>query len=172
MLEKYGVENSSQCPKIKNKKIRTNIEKYGVEYGFQNEEVKEKIKKTNLEKYGVENPQQNINIFNKQQKSAFQMKKFENLTYQSSYELDFINKYYNKINIVNGMTIRYNENKVYFPDFYIPELNLIIEIKSDYTFNSDKEINIEKQKACLEQGYNFIFIINKNYTEFEKLLSL
>jgi len=27
-----------------------------------------------------------------------------------------------------------------------------------------------KQKACEDLGYNFIFIINKDYTEFEKYI--
>jgi len=68
------------------------------------------------------------------------------------------------------MTIRYNENKVYFPDFFLPELKLIVEIKSNWTYDSNLAKNLQKQKSCLEQGYNFIFIINKNYEEFEKLI--
>jgi hypothetical protein len=53
----------------------------------------------------------------------------------------------------------------------LPEYNLIIEIKSDYTFNKELKKNLSKQKACLDQGYDFIFIVNKDYTEFEKLLN-
>ena len=64
-----------------------------------------------------------------------------------------------------------NDNqKIYYPDFYIPKYNLIIEIKSMYYYNLHTEMNLAKQKACIEQGYNFIFIIDKNYTEFENII--
>ena len=58
-----------------------------------------------------------------------------------------------------------NKNKIYFSDFYLENKNLIIEIKSSYTFNVDLKKNLAKQNACIEQGYNFIFIIDKNYDE-------
>jgi len=163
-IEKQGFYSCSKCFDIKSKK--TNLEIHGNE----NYNNSEKNKITNMEKYGVENPQQNINFFNRQQMSALKMKKFENLHYQGSYELDFLEKYYKKVIIENGMTIRYNKNKIYFPDFFIPELNLIIEIKSEYTFKLHESKNLEKRKACIEQGYNFIFIINKNYEGFEKII--
>ena len=70
--------------------------------------------------------------------------KYNHLTYQGTFELDFINKYYNKINIQNGMTIKYDENKVYYPDFFIPELNLIVEIKSDYFYKKYLLKNLKK----------------------------
>ncbi|MCK9416818.1 hypothetical protein M0Q97_09200, partial [Candidatus Dojkabacteria bacterium] len=123
---------------------------------------------------GVENPTQNINIFTKQQLSAFKMKKYENLHYQGTYELDFLTKYYT-IDLKNGTTIRYNfenKNSVYYPDFYYEPLNLIVEIKSSYTYEKDLSKNLAKQKACLEQGYDFIFIINKDYSEFDKKLKV
>lgn len=52
-LEKYGVENPSQCEDIKNKIKQKNLEKYGVEYSSQSKEIKEKTKQTNLKKYGT-----------------------------------------------------------------------------------------------------------------------
>ena len=45
----------------------------------------------------------------------------------------------------------------YYPDFYIPHLNLIIEVKSEYTFTYSLDKNFAKRIACLEQGYNFEF---------------
>lgn len=53
-LEKYGVEHIAQVKKIKDKTKQTCLEKYGVEVPSQCKEIKDKIKKTNLEKYGVE----------------------------------------------------------------------------------------------------------------------
>ena len=34
------------------------------------------------------------------------------------------------------------------------------------------EKNLAKQKACIDQGYNFIFIINKNYNEFDNIIKI
>jgi len=42
---------------------------------------------------------------------------------------------------------------------YIEKDNLIIEVKSLWTYNKYKEINLLKQKACIEAGYNFKFMI-------------
>lgn len=64
-----------------------------------------------------------------------------------------------------------NKNRIYFPDFYYEPLNLIIEIKSTYTYNLHLERNIEKEKYCKLLNYNYIVIINKNYDEFEKILN-
>ena len=94
------------------------------------------------------------------------------LFYQGSFELDFLEKYYDKFKIERGPTIEYefeDSNKQYFSDFYLPELNLIVEIKSTYTFELSKEKNIEKQKKSISLGYGHIFIIDKNYQEFELL---
>ena len=82
--------------------------------------------------------------------------------------------YYDIIEIQKkSKSIKYifdNKNKIYYPDFYYAPLNLLIEIKSEYTFNKELNKNLAKQKSCLDNGYNFIFIINKNYDEFQELL--
>ena len=56
MLDKYGVDNISQIPEIKEKKKSIFIERYGVDNPNKIPEAKEKIKKTNISKYGVDNP--------------------------------------------------------------------------------------------------------------------
>ena len=50
----------------------------------------------------------------------------------------------------------------YYPDFYIPHLNLIIEVKSDFTFDVAIDKNFAKRIACIEQGYKFQFWIYNN----------
>ena len=52
-----------------------------------------------------------------------------------------------------------NKIKNYFCDIYIPDENLIIEVKSTYTFELHYEKNIAKKNKCLELGYNFLFYI-------------
>lgn len=64
-LERYGVENFYQNPKIQQKaeknahsekakssRIETSLKHYGVKHPFQSKEIKEKIEKTNVERYG------------------------------------------------------------------------------------------------------------------------
>ena len=67
-LEKYGVENPSQCKEVQNKIKSTNLKKYGHESHFLNENVKAKIQNTILEKYGCTNPNQNKDIKDKKKK--------------------------------------------------------------------------------------------------------
>jgi len=52
-----------------------------------------------------------------------------------------------------------NTKRTYYPDFYIKSTNTIIEVKSQWTFDKWKDKNLAKQKACLQQGFNFEFII-------------
>jgi uncharacterized C2H2 Zn-finger protein len=171
-LEKYGDENYHNMEKTK----QTNLERYGVEYSLQAEEVREKGKKTCLKKFGVENASQNKDVFNKGLMTRLLRKQYKdtNLHYQASYELDFLEKYYDIIkDLEDGPSIKYKykeKEKIYFSDFYSPFLNLIIEIKSSWTLKLDESIK-EKKKYTLKKGYNYIRIVNKNYDEFNKYLN-
>lgn len=185
MLERYDVKTniilpethkkaieSSKSSDSKLKRKNTLMEKYGFDNSMKSKEVYDKFKKTNIEKYGVEFPAQNTKIFEKTQKSQLKLKSYKNINYQGTYELDFL-IFCDKNNLLNRVskseTIKYlfNESeKKYHPDFYIKDINLIIEIKSDYYYNLFLEKNLSKEKSSLEQGFDFIFIIDKDYTEF------
>lgn len=52
--DKYGVDNVSLVPEVREKKKQKSMKKYGTEFVFQAKEVKNKIKDTILERYGVE----------------------------------------------------------------------------------------------------------------------
>ena len=189
MKAKYGGEYSSQSKILMDKMKSTMKDKYGVEYAAQNQSIlakqqytrkqkykngvynEEKFRQTNMERYGVEYPQQNKEIFKKSQKTLFNVINYKNLdiSYQASYELDFLEKFYDKIDIENGPSIPYlfeGNNKVYHSDFYIPSLNLVIEIKNSYLFKKDIKKIKEKEKATISNGFNYIIIIDKNYNEF------
>lgn len=72
---------------------------------------------------------------------------------------------------INPIKYKLNENEHYYhPDFYLPDYNLIIEIKSSYTYNYDLNKNLSKKEYSIKNGYNFIFIIDKDYSEFESYL--
>lgn len=170
-LINYGVNHYTQSDIVKNKRSDTNIERYGSSSPDFGRDL-EKIKKTNIEKYGVEYPMHNKEIFSKFLKNSFNVKYTYGLYYQSTYELDFINFCKIKNIIVENCVIVFDymfndKNKKYYPDFYLPEYNTIIEIKSKYFYNKDFERNLEKEKSIT--GYNFLFIIDKDYTKINEL---
>lgn len=83
---------------------------------------------------------------------------------RSSYEFDFAKELDSiKENYeVESLRIKYwdsskNEYRCAIPDFYLPETNTIVEIKSDWTL--DIQEMKDKKKAYLEQGYNFKLIL-------------
>ena len=184
ILDRYGVISYSKTAEFKIKILKTNLERYGIEnysntaeikktclkkYGNENYNNQEKFKKTCLERYGVEYPIHNIDIFKKIQKSCYKLNKYKEIDYQGTYELDFLINFYDLFKIERGPIISYifnDKNKKYYPDFFISKYNLIVEIKSDYTYNVEKNKNEAKKNAALNDGYNFIFIIDKKYTEF------
>jgi len=173
-LEKYGNKHYKNFAK----NTQTCLTRYNVKYTFQSPLIKEKIKQSILTKYGVENVMHNQIICDRAQKNGFFSHKYKNtnIYYQGSYELDFLEKYYNKFpDIQRGPTIRYinnNKNKIYYPDFYIPSLNLVIEIKSSYWYKAHKESILLKEEATKKAGYIYIIIINKEYSIFNNYLQL
>lgn len=160
----------------------TNFKRYGVEYCWQNKIIRNKVQiaseKTCMIKYGVKNPTQNNNIFQKQQINSYCSKKYRNtnINYRALYEFDFLENFYNIfLDVQNSPSVKYKfqgKNKVYFPDFYIPSLNLVIEIKNSYLVEKDKEQIEAKEKATIANGFKYIMIVNKNYNEFNKLVNI
>ena len=75
---------------------------------------------------------------------------------------------------MKGIKYKFDDKeKVYYPDFYLPKYNLIVEIKSKYTYNCDFNKNISKQESCINMGYNFLFIIDNEFNEFlEKIKNI
>lgn len=82
--------------------------------------------------------------------------------------------YYKNITVEKGPIIKYNfdnNNKYYHSDFYLLKYNLICEIKSSYYYDKFISINKEKEKQSIKDGYNFIFIINKNYIQLNNYIN-
>ncbi len=55
-----------------------------------------------------------------------------------------------------------NKKKRYYPDFFIKDENIIIEVKSKYTYEVELEKNKLKEKASREIGFNYRLIIYDN----------
>lgn len=188
-LEKYGVRQQMQISENLDKVRKTKLERYGDEnfnnfeksfqtklekYGDGNFNNKEKYKNTCLLKYGVDHNMKCKELFIKNQISRYRVSYIDGIRYQSSYELDFIQKcqHLNLI-IEEGPTISYlfeGIDRKYHSDFYLPNFNLICEIKSEYIYNKEVKINEIKKESSIKSGYNFIFIIDKDYSNFIKII--
>lgn len=90
--------------------------------------------------------------------------------YRSSYELEFAKLLDSKkINYeVESLRLLYwdsvlESQRIAIPDFYLPDTNTIIEIKSTYTYN-EQNMN-DKIKAYKSHGYNVELFIDKNWWE-------
>jgi hypothetical protein len=169
-LERYGVKSPLESNEIKNKIIETNIKKFGVENPLQNINIKNKSLSTMLERYGVQYPSQNSDILEKIMKSSYRyrdytwntgeiskLQGFEPIVLQ---ELEDQGYNFNYILTANKdmpeiWYIFEGKRKRYYPDIFIPKENLIIEVKSEYTINTDKKRNKCKWNATKKLGYNF-----------------
>jgi hypothetical protein len=61
-------------------------------------------------------------------------------------------------------------NSNYYPDFYLPKYNLVIEIKSWWTYERNIYLNKRKIRKTKEAGYKFLMIKDKKYSKFHKWL--
>lgn len=158
MIENHGVASYTSSPDFLTKSDLAKIEKYDnpkfvnpekamstklERYGSENYNNHEKYVDTCMEKYGVEHVMQSKEIFEKQQLSCYGSKNHKHLYYRGSYELLFITefeKYFNINNLENCFSVKYeyeNKMKIYFPDFLIKSENMIIEIKSSWTYDNN-----------------------------------
>lgn len=171
---RYGVTSFSKLDLCKENHKQKMLDKYGVTSFSKTDDFVIKQRITSLERFGFENASQCPEIFSKQQKKRFEIHIFRDteLYYQGTYEKDFLDKYYDLFEItkIDFINYTFDGDRVYYPDFYLPKYNLIIEIKSSYTYDRFLEKNNSKQKACLELGYNHIFIIDKNYDELNRII--
>lgn len=96
--------------------------------------------------------------------------------YRSSYELDYAN-------LLDAAKIRYdyepkfcrteyfdsskNKMRVAVPDFYLPDSNELVEVKSTWTLNL-QEMR-DKVKAYMDRGYGFRLILDKQEVDLTQL---
>jgi hypothetical protein len=184
--KKYGVEYISQNKEIREKIKKTCFDKYGTENPTKTQEVKEKAIKTNLKKYGFEYPIQNPEIYKKTLKKSYSRKSYTSKSGKvydcQGYEPQAIEYLIQKMNteeknIIVGVEetpiIKYkdenNKEHMHYTDIYLKNINKIIEVKSDFTFNYQNHYVFAKQKAAKEQGYLYeIWVMNKKGELLEK----
>jgi hypothetical protein len=175
-IERYGgvgMASEELFSKMKN----TNKEKYGVEYYSSTNDWYSECVKTALGKYGKEWVSKVDTINAKQQSGGYSHYDFEfpsgRVVRVQGYEPKVLTKLlidYTEDDIIVGVQniideigfFHYEyegETHRYYPDIYIKSKNKVIEVKSTYTFNKEKEKNLLKRESVLNKNINFNFII-------------
>lgn len=101
-----------------------------------------------------------------------------NLQYQSSYEYHFLEycEFRGCINLVSeplALRDHLYPRRYYLPDYVLAD-KYVVEIKSWYiekkqiTINPD--VTLEKQELVERLGYNWLYILDKNYAELDELI--
>jgi len=165
-LNRYGVEYTMQSEQLRAKRTKTFQKKYGVDEITSSKH----FKKVCMERYGVENPTLNSELLDKAQQNAFNRKEYiwksGDVSIVQGYEPIVLSELeeqgysFNDIltstNDMPEIWYNYNDKKHrYYPDFYIPSENLIIEVKSEWTLNGDLSKNNAKFEAVKALGFNF-----------------
>jgi hypothetical protein len=152
---------------IKTKLKETCLNIYKTENPLQNNDVKNKVKQTCLIKYRTIYPNQNPNIYNNTYSKSNKIYQFvsgNTIKIQGfeNYALDILINSYDENEILNKRTDMPNfyyehdkKNHTYFPDFYIPKDNLIIEVKSTYTYKINLIKNILKAHCVRKLKFNY-----------------
>ena len=165
-MERFGYPYSVQSPVVKAKRIATCREKYGVDYVSQNPEIHMKAMKSAFNLKDYEFPSGRM----------VKVQGFENLCLDYLLENGIPE---NEIIVSHDGGVPnlqyYNVDQklsIYFPDMYIPNGNTIIEVKSDYTYLVNKENNLLKFDAVIQNGYNlYVYIFDTNKILIDILLS-
>jgi hypothetical protein len=163
---KYWIEKLSVLElrkiytKVKSDKTMYNLLDY---LGVSRRSFSESIKNSIL--VGKFSPSTNINMFNKNTHHGYYISwEGKKMFLRSSYEFDYAKELdNNKIRYeVEEIRIEYtdtvlNQIRIAIPDFYLPDTNEIVEIKSDFTL--DIQEMLDKFDAYKKLGYNVKLIL-------------
>lgn len=172
----------------------TCLERFGFDDPFKSPVIKNKCKDTMFERYGVDHPSKTLEFRDNASKrmvrnnsefdftDCYKIKKYKDteLTYQSSYEYDFL-EYCEKNNILdrveNGNIYNFLPEELDYgfrtiTDFCIG--NIEIEIKSTYILEKQGgyEVIDIKRKAVESAGKQYLLILDKDYSELQKIINL
>ena len=181
-LLRYGVVRPAQNKEVLEKMTQTNELRYGKKYYAQTNEFKVRFKQHCLEKYGVEHPSQNFDIHEKQQSFKHQkliLPSGKIITYQGYEDYGIyllLESGYLEEDLKFGRDIpkvKYfhdNKNRIFYPDIYIISLNKLIDVKSEWTYRCEYNLNMLKQQAAIDMGYDFDFMVidSKEYNNWKK----
>jgi hypothetical protein len=154
ILDKYGVDNISKSQPYQLKKIQTSLKNHGTEYPMQNAIIAERSSSRAFSTKDYTLPSGRI----------IKIQGYENMALDLLLEeYDEEDFEFDKSKIPEYWYFEENKYRRYFPDFWLPEHNLIIEVKSIYTYNLEKKTNDIKRKAVEYNGQIFkLMILCKN----------
>jgi hypothetical protein len=180
VLEKFGVKNVFFLPEIQTKKQQTLQANYGVTNPLKNQEILERVQATNRIRYGANSPMQNRLVARKSFVSGMRKKHFllpsgkeitlmgyehfalDDLLFSgiSEHDIDFELKHFPVFHYTNEN----GRKSIYTPDFFIPRLNWVIEVKSTYTYRLERNRNLVKLAAVKAAGYkmNLIIVLSRH----------
>lgn len=175
-LLRTGYKTPLENPEVWLKIKATNMERTGYENPLSNPAAHEKRRETSFIKYGVRHPMQNYEVFQRSMKARFQVKTYKGRDGSARYQgyEDVALRYFHETLAISMDDITCDRGEMpkifyinsekrfqarYYPDIYIKAINLIIEVKSWYTYNMKIIETHEKQAACKQQGYNHIILI-------------
>ena len=154
--------NNNDC--MNEKKMSTNVTKFNTEWYTQTDEYKDRYKETVFNKYGVEHVSQtgvcqNFNL----KEYRFPSGRIDKVQGYENFALDILLDTYDERDILTSKASMpeywycLDDGKYhrYFPDIWIPKENLIIEVKSTYTYHLHFRINDAKRKAVQYCGQTF-----------------
>lgn len=124
----------------------------------------DKRRNSMIEKYGVAN-----GYLTKQSVAE----KYKGFVCRSKYEksfVDFAEKYNYNLTVPEKIPYEFEgRSRYYYPDFYIEDLDLLVEIKSDWTWKQQLDLNIAKMTFTIQQGYDIVFLDEEHGINDEKL---
>jgi hypothetical protein len=175
-LEKYGVESTLSLDSTRKKYRSTMNIRYGVDSPWKNKDIKEKMENTTLEKYGDKSYAKTSNWMERFKNHEWGNRYYDyflpsgkkiRIQGYEKYAIDYLLKNgYKEEDIKTGSKekpfFKYNyldKERIYKPDIYLEPDNLIIEVKSLFTYNLETSMNLEKEKSCVNNGFKFQFWI-------------
>ncbi|AHC54936.1 homing endonuclease [Tunisvirus fontaine2] len=171
-LAKFGPGGSMSHPEIRLKVAQTMLKRYGKEHALQVPEFKEKLLNTYRERFNADHPFHTDEVYSKVLKSCYKMKEFTfpsgRIVPYQGYEhfaiLLLLNEGHPEEDVVscheNMMGFLYPDGETkrkYYPDLFVPSENLVVEVKSAWTYEKtpeEKERVLTKLEACRKEGYN------------------
>lgn len=145
------------------------------------EEFKNRMKNVHGREYFTQDPEAQKKMLNNRELTTdYEFKGFKYKTV-GNYEIDFLDFMFKilKCNPADLIECPFHINyeyhgvsKFYIPDFYIPSLKLVVEIKSSKSAYADRDRGVEEAKRIAgmnymrKQGGYYFYLIDKNYIEF------
>lgn len=150
MIKLYGVDQFMKSPKFREAMLRT----YGVEHAMQNQGLFAKMQKSSFNTKRYVFPSGRI-----EEVRGYEPQRLDEMLKDGIPEEDIV------VNQKEMPVIRFhrpdNRYGYYHPDIFIPKDNVVIEVKSTYTFLVDKQVNLCKWKKASKKYEFQVYIYGK-----------